>query len=149
MTAVTTVIREDDFVESVSTALQFISVFHPADYVRHLALAYRRERSPEAKDAIAQILINSRMAALGRRPMCQDTGMVNAWVRVGMNARIDTAQSIDDLVNAGVRRAWRDAANPLRASIVGDPLFTRLNTRDNAPAVVHTSLCPGDTITVS
>jgi fumarate hydratase, class I len=143
------IIREDDFVESVSKALQFISVFHPTDYIRHLALAYRRERSPEAKDAIAQILINSRMAALGRRPMCQDTGTVNAWVRVGMNARIDSAQSIDSLVDAGVRRAWSDPDNPLRASIVSDPLFGRINTRDNAPAVVHTTICPGDTVTVS
>ena len=144
-----TVIREDDFVESIATALQFISVYHPADYVRHLANAYERERSPGAKDAIAQILVNSRMAAMGRRPLCQDTGTVNAFVRIGMNARIASSRAIEDLVDAGVRRAWLDRDNPLRASIVSDPLFDRSNTRDNAPAVVHTSVCAGDVITVS
>jgi fumarate hydratase class I len=149
MTMPVTIIDEEDFVESINRALQFISVYHPADYVRHLALALERERSPAARDAISQILVNSRMAALGRRPMCQDTGTVNAFVRVGMNVRIASAQSIEKLVDAGVRRAWSDPANPLRASIVSDPLFTRRNTRDNAPAVVHTSVCPGDVVTVS
>jgi fumarate hydratase, class I len=149
MTDAITTIREDDFVESIVRALQFISVYHPADYVRHLALALERERSPAAKDAISQILINSRMAAMGRRPMCQDTGTVNAFVQVGMNARIASRLSIEELVDTGVRRAWSDQANPLRASIVRDPLFSRSNTRDNAPAVVHTSVAQGDVVTVS
>jgi fumarate hydratase class I len=149
MTMPVTIIREEDFVESIDKALQFISVYHPADYVRHLALALERERSPAAKDAISQILVNSRMAALGRRAMCQDTGTVNAFVRVGMNVRIASRRSIEELVDAGVRRAWSDPENPLRASIVSDPLFARKNTRDNAPAVVHTSVCPGDVVTVS
>jgi fumarate hydratase class I len=149
MTMPVTIIREEDFVESIDKALQFISVYHPADYVRHLALALERERSPAARDAISQILVNSRMAALGRRAMCQDTGTVNAFVRVGMNVRIASTRSIEELVDAGVRRAWSDPANPLRASIVSDPLFARQNTRDNAPAVVHTSVCPGDVVTVS
>jgi fumarate hydratase class I len=149
MTMPVTIIREEDFVESIDRALQFISVYHPADYVRHLALALERELSPAARDAISQILVNSRMAALGRRAMCQDTGTVNAFVRVGMNVRIASTRSIEELVDAGVRQAWADPANPLRASIVSDPLFARKNTRDNAPAVVHTSVCPGDVVTVS
>jgi fumarate hydratase, class I len=149
MTMPVTIIREEDFVESIDKALQFISVYHPADYVRHLALALERERSPAARDAISQILVNSRMAALGHRAMCQDTGTVNAFVRVGMNVRIASTRSIEELVDAGVRRAWSDPANPLRASIVGDPLFARKNTGDNAPAIVHTSVCPGDVVTVS
>jgi fumarate hydratase class I len=149
MTMPVTSISEEDFVESIDKALQFISVYHPADYVRHLALALERERSPAARDAISQILVNSRMAALGHRAMCQDTGTVNAFVRVGMNVRIASTRSIEELVDAGVRRAWSDPANPLRATIVGYPLFARKNTGDNAPAVVHTSVCPGDVVTVS
>ncbi|MBI5113063.1 MAG: fumarate hydratase [Rhodovulum sp.] len=143
-----TVIREDDIVASVAAAAQFISCYHPADYVRALAAAHEREQSPAAREAIGQILINSRLAALGRRPMCQDTGVVNAFVRVGLGARIATARAIEELVDEGVRRAYRDTANPLRASIIADPLFTRRNTRDNTPAVTHTAVVPGEVVTV-
>ncbi|EKF18093.1 fumarate hydratase [Nitratireductor pacificus] len=143
------VIREDDFVASVADALQFISYYHPADYIRHLTAAYEREESTAAKEAIAQILVNSRMAAIGHRPMCQDTGVVNAFVAVGLEARVETKACIEDLVNEGARRAYLDAGNPLRASIVADPLFSRGNTRDNTPAVVHTSVVPGDRVTIT
>src|SRR4051794_36058803 len=145
----TTTIREDDFVRSIADALQFISYYHPADYIRHLSKAYDIEESPAAKDAIAQILVNSRMAALGKRPICQDTGMVSAFVKVGMNARFDTARSLSDLVNEGVRRAYTNEDNPLRASIVFDPLFLRQNTGDNSPAVVHVELVPGDHVEIT
>jgi len=145
----TALIKEEDLISSVADALQFISYYHPADYIRHLTKAYEREESPAAKDAIAQILVNSRMSALGKRPICQDTGMVSAFVKVGMNARFDTARSLSDLVNEGVRRAYTDEDNPLRASIVFDPLFTRRNTRDNAPAVVHAELVPGDHVEIT
>lgn len=144
-----TVVRGDDFVQSIADAFQFISYFHPADYVRHLGRAYEIEESPAAKDAIAQILVNSRMAALGKRPLCQDTGTAAVFLKVGMGVRFDTDRALEDLVNEGVRRAYTDAANPLRASIVGDPLFSRINTRDNAPAVVHTELVPGSTVEVT
>src|SRR3954452_2261176 len=107
----TAVIKEEDVIASVADALQFISYYHPADYIRHLTKAYEREESPAAKDAIAQILVNSRMSALGKRPICQDTGMVSAFVKVGMNARFDTARSLSDLVNEGVRRAYTDEGN--------------------------------------
>jgi fumarate hydratase class I len=145
----TTIIKEDDVICSVADALQFISYYHPADYIRHLAKAYEIEESPAAKDAIAQILVNSRMSALGKRPICQDTGMVSAFLKVGMNVRFDTARSVADLVNEGVRRAYTHADNPLRASIIFDPLFTRTNTRDNSPAVVYTELVPGDHVEVT
>jgi fumarate hydratase class I len=130
----------------VADALQFISYYHPADYIRHLTSAYEKEESSAAKDAIAQILVNSRMAALGRRPICQDTGMVSAFLKVGMDVRFETQGSVAELINEGVRRAYTDASNPLRASIVFDPLFTRANTRDNSPAVVHTELVSGDKV---
>lgn len=130
-------------VESVYRAAQFISCYHPADYVRHLARAYEREQSPSARAAMAQILENSRMAAYGRRPICQDTGMIVVFARLGMESRIVSEQSFEDLVNEGVRRAYLDRQNPLRASVVADPLFTRRNTRDNTPAVVHVSLVRG------
>ena len=144
-----TAIAEEDFVASVAEALQFIACYHPADYIRHLSAAYRREENPAAKEAIGQILVNSRMAALGNRPMCQDTGVVNAFVRVGMAARLETSSRIEDLVNEGVRQAYLNAANPWRASIVADPLCERRNTRDNTPAVVHTSVVPGNTISIT
>ncbi|MEP9369001.1 fumarate hydratase [Xanthobacter sp. VNH20] len=143
------VIAEEDVVASVADALQYISYFHPADYIVHLAQAHAREESPAAKDAIAQILVNSRMAALGHRPICQDTGLVVAFVKVGMDVRFDTERALADLVNEGVRRAYLDADNPLRASMVEDPLFARRNTRDNAPAVVHVELVPGGTVEIS
>src|SRR3954469_14341156 len=145
----TTTIREDDFVRSIADALQFISYYHPADYIRHLSKAYDIEESPAAKDAIAQILVNSRMSALGKRPICQDTGMASAFIKVGMNVHFDTQRSLADLVNEGVKRAYTFGANPLRASIVFDPLFLRQNTGDNSPAVVHVELVPGDTVEVA
>ena len=145
----TTVIRGDDLVQSIADAFQFISYYHPADYIRHLAKAYEIEESPAAKDAIAQILVNSRMAALGKRPLCQDTGTAVVFLKVGMGVRFETDRALDDLVNEGVRRAYTDQANPLRASMVWDPLFNRANTRDNAPAILHTELVPGDTVEVT
>jgi fumarate hydratase, class I len=144
-----TVIRGDDLVQSIADAFQFISYYHPADYIRHLARAYEIEESPAAKDAIAQILVNSRMAALGKRPLCQDTGTAVVFLKVGMGVRFETDRALDGLVNEGVRRAYTDQANPLRASIIWDPLFNRANTRDNAPAILHTELVPGDTVEVT
>src|SRR3954451_11202998 len=139
----TTIIKEDDVICSVADALQFISYHHPADYIRHPAKAYEIEESPSAKDAIAQILVNSRMSALGKRPLCQATGTSVAFLKVGMGVRFETDRALEDLVNEGVRRAYTDPSNPLRASIVWDPLFNRANTRDNAPAILHTELVPG------
>jgi fumarate hydratase, class I len=144
-----TIIREVDFVQSIADALQFISYYHPADYLQHLARAYEREQSPAAKDAIAQILTNSRMCAEGRRPICQDTGIVNVFLKVGMDVRWDTRLSLNELVNEGVRRAYNHPDNKLRASVVADPAFSRRNTKDNTPAVVHTELVPGSHVEVS
>ncbi len=143
------VIREDDFVQSIADALQFISYYHPADYITHLARAWEREQSPAARDAIAQILTNSRMCAEGRRPICQDTGIVNVFLKVGMEVRWDTRTGLQQMVDAGVRRAYTDPDNTLRPSIVDDPLFARKNTRDNTPAVVHVELVPGDQVDVT
>ena len=145
-----TVIKQDDLIESVAAALQYISYYHPADYIAHLARAYEAEQSPAAKDAIAQILTNSRMCAEGKRPICQDTGIVNVFMKVGMGVRLEGfSGSIVDAVNEGVRRAYNFADNKLRASIVADPQFDRKNTKDNTPAVVHVELVPGNTIDVS
>jgi fumarate hydratase class I len=143
------VIREADFVQSVADALQFISYYHPADYIAHLGRAYEREQSPAAKDAIAQILTNSRMCAEGHRPICQDTGIVNVFIKAGMDVRWDTHRSLQELVDEGVRRGYMDKDNRLRPSIVADPLFTRKNTGDNAPAVVHVELVPGNRVEVT
>ncbi|UCD69656.1 MAG: fumarate hydratase [Betaproteobacteria bacterium] len=144
-----TAIRQEDLIESVADALQYISYFHPRDYIDSLALAYQREESPAARDAIAQILTNSRMSAEGHRPVCQDTGIVVAFVRVGMNVRWEGAtMSVTDMVNAGVRRAYLHPDNKLRASILSDPAGTRTNTKDNTPAVIHFDLIPGDTVEV-
>ena len=145
----TTVVKGSDLIQSIADGFQFISYYHPADYIRHLARAYEIEESPAAKDAIAQILVNSRMSALGKRPLCQDTGTANVFLKVGMNVRFETDRALDDLVNEGVRRAYMHQDNPLRASIIWDPLFNRVNTRDNAPAVIHTELVPGDTVEVT
>jgi fumarate hydratase, class I len=141
-------IREDDFVSSVADAFQFISAYHPADYIRSLHEAWQREASPAARDAMAQILVNSRMAAEGRRPICQDTGIAIAFVRVGMNVRFDTQRSLQQLVDEGVRLAYTDRDNPLRASVLADPDGRRANTNDNTPAVVHVELVPGDVVEV-
>ncbi|MHB1116360.1 fumarate hydratase [Sideroxydans sp.] len=144
-----TAIRQQDFIASIADALQFISYYHPQDYVQSLAEAYRREESPAAKDAMAQILTNSRMCALGKRPICQDTGIVVAFVKVGMAVRWeDATMSVTEMVNEGVRRAYLEPDNVLRASIVADPAGRRKNTGDNTPAVVHFELVPGDRVEV-
>jgi fumarate hydratase class I len=144
-----TAICQQDLIESIADALQFISYYHPQDYVQSLAEAYQREESPAAKDAMAQILTNSRMCALGKRPICQDTGIVVAFVKVGMDVRWDDAtMSVTEMVNEGVRRAYLEPDNVLRASIVADPVGRRKNTGDNSPAVVHFELVPGDKVEV-
>ena len=137
-------IKRADLVQSVADALQFISYYHPADYIRALSRAYERERSPAAKDAIAQILTNSRMCAEGHRPICQDTGIVNVFLKIGMGVRFDFSDPLEDVVNEGVRRGYLDPENKLRASILADVLGTRKNTKDNTPAVIHVQLVAGD-----
>ena len=149
-----TVILQEDFIASVAGALQYISYYHPVDYIKSLAGAYEREKSPAAKDAIAQILINSRMCAEGHRPICQDTGIVNAFVKVGMDVHFEgpggaPALSLQEMVDEGVRRAYLDPDNKLRASLQSDPAGTRVNTRDNTPAVVNVELVPGATVEVT
>src|SRR5688500_6358383 len=144
-----TVIRQEDFIQSVADAFQFISCYHPKDFIDNLWEAYQKEESPAAKDAMAQILINSRMAAEGRRPICQDTGIALAFVRVGMSVRWDTTLPLAELVDEGVRRAYTDKDNPLRASMLADPDGKRVSTRDNTPAVTHVELVPGDTVEVT
>ena len=149
-----TVIQEQDLIESVRAALQYISYYHPADFIRALTQAYDREPSPAAKDAIAQLLINSRMCAEGRRPICQDTGIVSVFVRVGMDVRFEASDGgsasldLQQMVDEGVRQAYRDTDNPLRASILSDPAGARKNTRDNTPAVVNVELVQGDKVEV-
>ena len=142
-----TVIRQKDLIESVADALQFISYYHPLDFIKALNEAYEREANPAAKDAMAQILINSRMCAQGHRPICQDTGIVTVFIRVGMDVRWDGAtMSVDDMINEGVRRAYNLPENVLRASILADPAGSRKNTKDNTPAVIHYSIVPGDKV---
>jgi fumarate hydratase class I len=143
-----TVISQQHFIESVADALQYISYYHPMDYIESLGRAYELEESPAAKDAIAQILTNSRMCAEGHRPICQDTGIVVAFVKVGMGVRWDATLTLQQMVDEGVRRAYLDPDNKLRASIVADPAFTRRNTRDNTPAVVHVELVEGDGVEI-
>jgi fumarate hydratase, class I len=146
----TTAIRQADLIESIAAALQYISYYHPADYISHLARAYEREQSAAAKDAIAQILTNSKMSAMGHRPICQDTGIVNVFLKVGMDVRWEGfTGSLEDAVNEGVRQGYNNADNKLRASVVADPLFARKNTGDNTPAVIHTELVPGNTVDVT
>jgi fumarate hydratase, class I len=144
-----TTIRQDDLVQSVADALQYISYYHPADYIRNLAAAWEREESPAAKDAMAQILVNSRMCAEGHRPICQDTGIVTVFLRIGMGVRWDGAtMGVEDMVNEGVRRAYNHPDNKLRASVLADPAGRRRNTGDNTPAVVNVSVVPGNTVDV-
>ncbi len=144
-----TVIRQEDLIQSVADALQYISYYHPMDYITALGRAYEQEQSPAAKDAIAQILTNSRMCAEGKRPTCQDTGIVTVFLKVGMNVRWDGAtMSLEDMVNEGVRRAYNDVDNKLRASVLADPAGKRTNTKDNTPAVINMSIVPGDTVDV-
>jgi fumarate hydratase, class I len=143
-----TLIREQDLIESLAGALQFIACFHPADYIGNLSAAYAREKSPAAKAAMGQILINSRMAAMGRRPICQDTGTAQIFMKIGMDVRIEGRRDLQALADDAVRIAWRREANPLRASVVEDPLFARKNTGDNTPAMLHVELVAGDHIEV-
>ncbi len=144
-----TTIRQADLIQSVADALQYISYYHPVDYITALGEAYRAEESPAARDAIAQILTNSRMCAEGRRPICQDTGIVCAFVKVGMDVRFEgVTMSVADMINEGVRRAYMDPDNRLRASVLADPVGSRKNTGDNTPAVVHFDLVPGNTVDV-
>jgi fumarate hydratase, class I len=143
-----TIIRETDFVQSIAEALQFISFYHPKDYIQALAAAYETEESPAAKDAMAQILVNSRMCAEGHRPICQDTGMVVVFLKVGMDVRWESTQGIQAMVDEGVRRAYTHPDNLLRASMVSPPIGARKNTGDNTPAVVHVELVPGDQVEV-
>jgi fumarate hydratase class I len=143
-----TVIRQDDIIASVEDALQFISYYHPKDFIDAVYQAYEKEANPAAKDAMAQILINSRMCAEGRRPICQDTGIVTAFVNVGMDVRIEGSMSLEDMINEGVRRAYKNVDNVLRASILADPDGARKNTGDNTPAVIHYKIVPGNTIDI-
>ncbi len=142
------VIKQQDLIQSVADALQYISYYHPVDYITALGEAYKVEESAAARDAIAQILTNSRMCAEGHRPICQDTGIVVVFLKVGMNARWDATMSVEDMVNAGVRQAYLDPDNKLRASIVYDPAGPRKNTGDNTPAVIHYEIVPGDKVEV-
>ncbi|MFD1384942.1 fumarate hydratase [Rhodanobacter aciditrophus] len=142
------IIKEDDLISSVADALQFISYYHPLDFVKAVHEAYEREESQAAKDAMAQILINSRMCAEGKRPICQDTGIVTVFVKVGMNVQWESAMSVTDMINEGVRRAYLHPDNVLRASILDDPAGARKNTKDNTPAVIHMEVVPGDTVEV-
>jgi fumarate hydratase class I len=145
-----TTILQKDLIESISAALQYISYYHPADYISHLARAYEREKSPAAKDAIAQILTNSKMSATGHRPICQDTGIVNVFLKVGMDVRWGGfTGSLDEAINEGVRQAYNHPDNKLRASVVADPEFLRKNTQDNTPAVIFTEIVPGNTVEVT
>jgi len=146
----TTTIRQADLIESIAAALQYISYYHPADYIAHLARAYEREQSAAAKDAIAQILTNSKMSATGHRPICQDTGIVNVFLKIGMDVRLEGfTGSLDDAINEGVRRGYNHPDNTLRASVVADPQFARKNTKDNTPAVIFTEIVPGNKLDVT
>ena len=142
------VIKQDDLIQSVADALQYISYYHPVDFIQAVHEAYEREESKAAKDAMAQILINSRMCATGHRPICQDTGIVTVFIEIGMDVQWEATQSLDDMINAGVRRAYTYPDNTLRASILEDPAGRRQNTKDNTPAVIHTRLVPGNAVSV-
>jgi fumarate hydratase class I len=143
-----TVIREEDVIATIADALQYISHYHPIEYIRNLTAAYEREENLAARSAIAQILVNARMAAIGKRPMCQDTGTAQIFMKVGMDARIASRHSMQEIADEAVRQAWRREANPLRASVVADPIFERRNTRDNTPAMLTVELVAGDRIDI-
>ncbi len=143
-----TVIKQQDFIQSIADAFQFISYYHPLDYIQALGAAYDREQNPAAKDAIAQILTNSRMSAEGKRPICQDTGIATVFLKVGMNLRWDATMSVTDMVNEGVRQAYNNKDNLLRASVLTDPAGLRKNTKDNTPAVIHYEIVAGDHLEV-
>lgn len=143
-----TVITKEDLIQSIQDSLQYISYYHPPDFIRGVAQAYEKEESPAARDAMAQILINSRMCAEGHRPICQDTGIVNVFLSVGMDVRFASDVSLEDMINEGVRRAYGLPDNVLRASVLADPAGARINTKDNTPAVIHTEIVPGDKVEV-
>jgi len=143
-----TLIRQQDVIQSVADALQYISYYHPPDFIKAVKQAYDREESKSAKDAMAQILINSRMCAMGHRPICQDTGIVTVFVKVGMQVQWDADMSVTEMVNEGVRRAYMHPDNILRASILADPDGARTNTGDNTPAVIHYEIVPGDKVEI-
>ncbi len=142
------IIKEEDFIESIADSLQAISYSHPRDFILAMAKAYEKEKNQSAKDAMAQILINSRMAAMGQRPICQDTGIITVFLKVGMNCHFDSKLSVLEMVNEGVRRAYNNPDNPLRKSVLSDPAGKRQNTGDNTPAVVYTELVPGEQVDV-
>ncbi|MGW8193629.1 MAG: fumarate hydratase [Desulforhopalus sp.] len=141
-------IKKTDFVTSIADSLQYISYYHPLDFVKAMHDAYKREKNQAAKDAIGQILINSKMSAIGKRPICQDTGIVNAFVKVGADCRFDSDMTIQEMVDEGVRQAYQNPDNPLRLSVVANPATERKNTRDNTPAVVYTEIVPGNRVEV-
>ncbi len=143
-----TTIKQDDFIQSIADGFQYISYYHPLDYITALGEAYEKEESPAAKDAIAQILTNSRMCAEGHRPICQDTGIALVFLKVGMNVQWDSTMSVQEMVNEGVRQAYNNPDNVLRASVLADPAGKRTNTKDNTPAVVHYEIVPGDEVEV-
>ena len=143
------IIKQEHLIESIHSSLQYISYYHSSDFISAMVLAYERETSQSAKNAIAQILINSKMCALGKRPICQDTGIVNVFVEVGMSVEWDSELSLEDMINEGVRRAYNEPDNRLRASIVSDPLFGRKNTQDNTPAVIHTKIVKGSKLDIT
>ncbi|MBC8519984.1 MAG: fumarate hydratase [Gammaproteobacteria bacterium] len=143
-----TIIKQEDFISSIADALQYISYYHPIDFIQAMGAAWEREQSPAAKDAIAQILMNSRMSALGKRPICQDTGIVVIFLKIGMEIDWDTGTSLQEMADEGVRRAYLDPDNKLRASILDDPAGERKNTRDNTPAVLHVEMVPGDKLDI-
>ncbi|SKZ08318.1 Fumarate hydratase class I, anaerobic [Mycobacteroides abscessus subsp. abscessus] len=145
----TTIIKQDDLITSIKDALQFISYYHPQDFIQAMSRAYDREKNKAAKDAIAQILINSRMCAEGHRPICQDTGIVNVFLEVGLDVKFDLTMSLDDAINEGVRQGYLENSNVLRASVLADPAFGRKNTKDNTPAVIHYKLVPGNKVDIT
>ncbi|MDO4223541.1 MAG: fumarate hydratase, partial [Acinetobacter sp.] len=144
-----TIIKQDDFIQSIADAFQFISYYHPTDYIEALSEALKKEENPAAKDAMTQILVNSRMCAEGRRPICQDTGIATVFLKVGMNVQWDATMSVADMVNEGVRRAYNHPDNTLRASVLADPAGKRVNTKDNTPAVIHMEIVAGDKVEVT
>lgn len=143
-----TIIKQDDLIVSIKDALQFISYYHPLDFIQAVNRAYENEANPAAKDAMAQILINSRMCAEGHRPICQDTGIVNVFMKIGQDVRFDLSMPLEDAINEGVRQGYLENTNVLRASILRDPAFGRKNTGDNTPAVIHYSIVPGNTVEI-
>ena len=143
-----TTIKQEDFISSIADSLQYISYYHPTDFIQAMGEAWEREQSPAAKDAIAQILMNSRMSALGKRPICQDTGIVVVFLKVGMDISWESDISLQEMVDEGVHRAYLDPDNKLRASVLADPAGKRNNTKDNTPAVLHTEMVPGNVLEI-